>query len=437
MNVLLLDPPWRQRIFRDCFCTSIAKADYGWHPADLLAQSGLLREAGMTPVVLDAAAECLAVDEALRRARGAAAEAVFALSSPLSAPEDEAFLAALPRVPTVVTGEEAAIDPGGYLQAHPAIDAVLWDFTSPALAEWLGGERDPSRLPGLSFRADGRIVHGTKPGPGPFRLPWPVHDAFPRGRYRMPALGRDFATLVTDFGCPHRCALCNSGALGHRLRDPASIASDLDRIRALGFRRVFVKAMSFGTPRAHALEVCGMLSRAGMAWTAYVRPDVLDGELAVAMARSGCRRVRMGVESGDEALRRAYGKPIPDARILEAGRAARDAGLEIGVHLVVGLPGEGPSTLLATRALLRRLDPDDLSINLPAVRRGSRDQRAGRPVANDVPAWLPAARTLLYAGYLARPAFVARTFRAAIRDGEVPDLLRDGWTLLTGRRPGR
>lgn len=432
MNVLLLNPPWRQRIFRDCFCTSIAKADYAWHPADLLAQAARLQASGLEPRVLDAVAEGLGEDAALERARQARPDAVFALTSPVSEPEDDAFLARLGPLPIAVTGEAAAIDPEGYLRDHPAVDAVLWDFTSAALGDWLQGVRDPARLPGIAFRTGNGVARGAEPKPGPFELPVPPHEAFRRDRYRMPALGRGFATLITDFGCPFRCTMCNSGALGHRVRSVASIEADLDRIRALGFTRAFVKSMSFGRPREHAREVCGLLGRAGVAWTAYVRPDVLDRDLAGAMAGAGCRRVRLGIESGDAALRRAYGKAFPDQRIREAVRVARSTGLEIGVHLVLGLPGEGLASLRATRALLRDLDPDDVSINLPVVRRGSRDERDGQPAADVTPPWAPWARAFLYADALARPGFLARTVRTAARDGEGLDLLRDGVALLRG-----
>lgn len=436
MNVLLLDPPWRRRIFRDCFCTSIAKADYGWQPADLLAQSGQLAAAGMSPHVLDAVAEGLAPDRAASRAAESRPDAVFALTSPVSEAEDDAFLSRFGGLPLVVTGERAALDPRGYLGDHPAVDAVLTDFTSPALAAWLAGCRDPASLPGLTFRHRGAILDGPPPTHGPFDLPVPLHQAFPRDRYRMPALGRRFATLLTDFGCPHRCALCNSGALGHRVRRLDRIAEDVDHIRALGLDRVFVKSMSFGQPRDHARAVCDLLGRAGMTWTAYVRPDGLDRDLATTMARAGCRRVRMGIESGDSALRRAYGKVFTDQRIREAVRAARATGLEVGIHLVAGLPGEGLASLRATRVLLRALDPDDVSINLPVVRRGSADQRDGAPAAGMQPPWAPLARSALYLDAMARPGWIARTVRTAARDGELLDLLRDGLSLVRGLAKG-
>jgi radical SAM superfamily enzyme YgiQ (UPF0313 family) len=429
--VLLLNPPWRETILRDYFCTSVAKTDYCWHPIDLLAQTGHMAEAGLVPHVLDAVAERLHPEAAARRVQSLRPNALYCLTSPLTEMEDTEFLSRWPDVPRIVSGEGASTFPEDYLGRNTWADAVVQDFTSPALAAWLCGERDPVRLPGLVYRDGDRVQTGHW-ATGPFRLHEPRHELFPAARYRMPGMKDEpFATFMTDFGCTHRCTLCNSGRLGHRLRDMDDAARELARIREMGFGQVFLKDMAFGRPRHRAEAICDLFAASGLSWTAYVRPDDMDGDLARLMAQSGCRLVRMGVESGDAGLRQRYGKNIDDSDIMAAAHACKAAGLGFGVHIVLGIPGESMSTLRSTRRLLRAMEPDYVSLNLAHTRSGSADHVAGvtLPESGTGQAAMAVIRDLMYLDFYLRPAWVRNALDRAFRNGEVAPLLRSGMGL--------
>jgi radical SAM superfamily enzyme YgiQ (UPF0313 family) len=246
-------------------------------------------------------------------------------------------------------------------------------------------------------------------------MPVPAHRAFPADAYRMPMLGGTrFASVMTDVGCPYRCRFCNSGAAGHRLREMANVVEELDAVQQWGFRHVFVKDMSFGAVRGHALEVCAALQRCGLSWHAYARADCLDPALVQAMARSGCVLVQIGMESGDGEMRRAYGKTLDDAVLEAAVRTCKSAGLKVGGHFVLGIPGETPATLLRTYRLAARLRPDFVSFNIATLRQGSDFAGAGAPgLAPDPARWTLAARTLMYLAYYGDVAWLRQVLRGA------------------------
>jgi hypothetical protein len=430
-RVLLLNPPWRVPILRDYFCSSVAKADYLWHPIDLLAQSGWLAAAGFEVHALDAIAERLDATASARRIEAVAPDAVLALTAPLSESDDDLFLRVHAPRPLAVTGEQAVADPAAYLRAHPAVDAVVVDFATPALARFLRGERAAERLPGLVWRDGHTVLRGPTPT-GTIDLPVPLHAHFPQDRYRMPGLGGGpFATLLTAFGCPHRCRMCNSGSQGFRPRDLDGIGRELEQIRALGVQRVFVKDMSFGMPREHAEGACQLLEHAGVTWCAYVRPDEIDAAWARVLYRSGCRQVQLGVESGDARLRERYGKRFSNATLRDAVAGSRAAGLRVGCHLVLGIPGEDARTLWHTRRLLRSLAPDYVSLNLAETRLGSADSRAtsAASIETSFARLLQAARVALYLDYYLQPAYMVRTAARAWRDDELGEMLRLGRSL--------
>lgn len=436
-RVLLLNPPWPFPILRDAWCTSVSKAGYLWQPVDLLAQTGWLTRHGIAYRVIDAIAERLPPAACLRRAEDWDPDLVLVLTSPLSAPQDDALMAAMaPRRILVAAGEAASMDPAAWLAAHPRAHAVLSDYTAPSLARFALGHRQD--LDGLHVRGD-TPRPAARAGTGTFRLPVPDHAAFPPQRYRMPMLGgARFATLVTDIGCPHRCAFCNSSATGHRLRDLDDVAADVDAIRRLGVPHVFVKDMSFGSVRAHAEAVCDLLARAGLSWHAYARADDLDDALVRRMAASGCRLLQFGFESGDPALRRAYGKRMDDEVAAAAVAACRAAGVKVGGHFVLGMPGESASSLLRTLQVARRLRPDYVSFNIATLRQGSAFARTrADALAPSAGRGLLAARDLMYLAYYLDPAWIRRALRDAGARG-LPDLVASGLGLLRMLgRPGR
>ena len=88
------------------------------------------------------------------------------------------------------------------------------------------------------------------------------------------------------------------------------------------------------------------------------RVDTIDPELARAMRRAGCWMVSFGIESGDQELLDAAGKGAKVEEAEQAVRVAKQAGLKVAGHFVLGLPGETEATLEKTLALAGRLPLD-------------------------------------------------------------------------------
>jgi radical SAM superfamily enzyme YgiQ (UPF0313 family) len=288
-------------------------------------------------------------------------------------PEDLAFAARVKAArggALVGLGEELFGDPAAALAAHPALDAVVTDFTSDAAARWLSGERDGLR--GIVWRDGGGVAGDPAPARGAFAIPTPEHARFPLDAYRLPfAVPHPWATVLASFGCPFACAYCNSGTAGYRPRDPDNLAEELDLVQALGIRHVFVRDMTFAADRAHGEAVCAVLRGRGLSWNCYCRVDRVDPALLAAMAAAGCVMIHFGVESATADLRGALGRGTGVERAEDAFRWAREAGIGAGAHFILGLPGETEADVGKTVALAKRLRPDYASFNVYTPRAGS------------------------------------------------------------------
>jgi len=82
-------------------------------------------------------------------------------------------------------------------------------------------------------------------------------------------------------------------------------------------------------------------------------------EVTQMMYEAGCRRVVIGLESGNEALRNGIlQRNMSDAIMLQAGKLCKKYGIEFATFNMVGLPDEGAKEILDTVKLNARLNTD-------------------------------------------------------------------------------
>ena len=118
--------------------------------------------------------------------------------------------------------------------------------------------------------------------------------------------------------------------------------------------------------------------------TVETRPDWCDARVLPSLLDAGVTRVELGVECLDDGVLERVGRAHGTADVAEATREARDRGLKVGYHMMLGLPGMDPaSDLEGFRRLWsdERYRPDFLKIYPTLVLPGTGlydDWRAGR-----------------------------------------------------------
>ena len=215
-RVLLLNPPARRPVLRDYYCSSRTKGAYLWEPIDLVVQSGFLRRSCHLRAI-DAVAEGLGTRRALAAVRRFDPDVVLCMVGSAAWREDRAFLTALAgatRARIICSGDIARFRPDALAAAVPRLDAVVLDFHSPELAEWIA-VGCPQDVPG-PLRLGPAVMRPSEP----FLLPPPALHLFPWRRYRLPfGPHGPVLSVLTTYGCPHGCSFCNSGAPGYQRRD--------------------------------------------------------------------------------------------------------------------------------------------------------------------------------------------------------------------------
>jgi len=343
------------------------------HP-DLMVLGASLTFRGHEAAVFIPAAE-RNLEEAVRR--WAPAVVVF---SPATGFHDWAFEQArrlgpaAGRAPRVFTGSHATDHPE--IARVEGVDLVMVGDPETTLPELLLKIAKERALPGttgtVAADEDGQLVEGP-----PRRIvdnldELPLADMEIYRRYRFV---RKQSTLSF---CTGRGVMENTHAgfriglkeLMRRFR-PArrhSAAEAIQRLHLHSKRRAVHRRIAF---RDDSLLMDGEVSpwleelmdryrrELGLPFSCMARPDQLDGAVIELLAESGCDLVRLGIESGDEALRESVaGVPISDERVREAVAALRRAGIRVQTLAFLGLPGETRETATRTLDMCCELRPD-------------------------------------------------------------------------------
>jgi radical SAM superfamily enzyme YgiQ (UPF0313 family) len=369
----------------------VAKGRYLWQPYDLLALTGRLY--GQADVrIIDAIAHGLSRTQVLGQALDHDPEAIVLQSGAVSWQEDLAHArelrARLPRTRIAVTGDIYLTAPRQWLDTHPELDAVLLDFTDCDVLGWLQGDPAPR---GFLGRDGPRPGSTTRRRTKDFRIGVPRHEWFSPHAYDLPqARHHPFASLMTMVSCPYTCTFCPFERLPSRPRALDEVLADLDHIRNLGMKELWLKDQSFGVFRQHARALLEAMAERDFSWSCETRPDLVDSEFLEALGRAGCHTLLMGVEAADNGILSRARKGYDLATVRQAFERTRKHGMRTLAHLCLGLPGETHETLARVPALLDELDPDFLSVNLatPMVGTSFRDEA-------EAAGWIDPSRTML------------------------------------------
>jgi len=173
-------------------------------------------------------------------------------------------------------------------------------------------------------------------------LPYPAFDLYPRLNY---------VCLATSRGCPFQCTYCASRFLtqGFTRRDPLKVVDEMEywtmqcRIHNIAF---YDDALLIN-PAQYFIPIMKEVIKRGIHCNFHT-PNALhikeiDEEVADLLFRGGFKKVRLGLETTNEAVQIETGGKVDNQEFREAIKHLKRAGYsdgEIGVYIMAGLPGQ-------------------------------------------------------------------------------------------------
>ena len=169
--------------------------------------------------------------------------------------------------------------------------------------------------------------------------------------------------MRTARSCAFKCSFCNypnrAGAL--TLASLDVIEKELDSMRALGnVRNVVIIDDTFNVPYPRFKEICRMMIKNDYQfnWFSYFRCSNSDEEGIELMARSGCKGVFLGIESGSPTILQNMNKSATIEKYAKGIELLRQNGIMTFGSFITGFPGETEETVQETIDFIRQTKPD-------------------------------------------------------------------------------
>jgi anaerobic magnesium-protoporphyrin IX monomethyl ester cyclase len=261
---------------------------------------------------------------------------------------------------------------------NPALDAIVRGEGEPIL---LGLLERLVTAPGsdLWSRTPGLILRGRETGP---QAVLEDLDAIGTPAEHLEADFLDdtgqLAYLSTSRGCPATCNFCNTPdfwGTAIRFRSPGAVLNELRILRERhGLTYFSFRDDTFTANRARVLELMGLIRNSGLhpLWNCQSRVNLVDEDRLVAMKRAGCEFMQFGVEHGSERVLELLDKGTNLRHARKALSLVRKVGMNLGIYLITGVPGEEWADVEESLALIRETKPHDVQVSPLALYPGTR-----------------------------------------------------------------
>ena len=288
------------------------------------------------------------------------------------------------RVPIVVSGSDATDHPELYLRRGAA--AVIpgeGELTLADLADRLLAAQSIERVAGIAYLDEGCTVRRTAARPfikSLDELPFPAWDLVDTDRYRNIWHGRHghySMNLATTRGCPYHCNWCAKPIYGQRYatRTPQAVVDEIARLKQHHAPdHLWIVDDVFGLKPGWVEEFAALINERGVKtpFRCLMRADQVTPGVAKALATAGCRMLWMGAESGSQEVLDAMDKGLRVDDIRNANRLLKAEGIDVGVFLQFGYPGEKWNDIEATLQLAREIEPADIGVSVSYPLPGTR-----------------------------------------------------------------
>lgn len=267
-------------------------------------------------------------------------------------------------LPIMVGGYEAKIYADEIME-HDCFDFLCYGeaatFIPPFVAAFENGRHFDS-VPDLVYRKNGRLER-TLPGK---HMPFSMHAApdrsiFPNHIYYSQVSQRhNFTIGMSEVGCPYPCSFCSMRNTGFDARTPVQVADEMEHDNKFnGIREVDWFDPIMLHDRRRAIEIARELKRRKLdvIWSTRARVDSVsfhrqdgepDEELIREIAESGCRRLFLGLESGDDDVL----KQMRKRQVTNNQKKVLDCLVEHGIRplgfFMIGAPGDTHKTVKKT-----------------------------------------------------------------------------------------
>jgi len=195
-------------------------------------------------------------------------------------------------------------------------------------------------------------------------LPFPDRTSLIDPEHYSP---EDMGLLLTSRGCPFHCSYCSNFTRKTRFRSVENVITEIRQVKnTYGTIQFMFKDDSFTLNRRRVEDFCRTIShnRLGLLWECTTRLDLIDNKLVKFMKSTGCNRVGVGVESGDEEILKILNKRLTKEQIRAGIGILNTNNLFWTGYFMMGLPMEREYQIFNTLEFMKELQPPYAAVGI-------------------------------------------------------------------------
>lgn len=267
------------------------------------------------------------------------------------------------------------------LAAMPEITAVAVgeaETTTPDLLNAIRDGRALDTVKGIVFRDGEKIVKteargfiqdlDTVPFPAFHLYDLKSYLKFQPGNFnvvsqfiRDTVFGARWAPVLTTRSCDFHCQFCAVQiTCGNKARSRSgkNVADEFELLhKKYGYNDIFLQDAAFPVGSELSRQLCQHLidRKLKINWATNARADMVTEESLRMMKAAGCSYLLYGLESASPAILKAINKDETLDQIINAVVLSYKAGIDVGVHILVGYPGETDETIAETIRVIKTI----------------------------------------------------------------------------------
>lgn len=281
-------------------------------------------------------------------------------------------------IPVIFGGFHPTLAPESVI-ANPYIDMLCrgeGEYATMELANALAEKKDFSNISNLWVKKGGTIIKNPMRGlmEDLDSLPYPDREFINQEEILKNNGCR--LDLAIGRGCPYNCPYCCNSALREtnkdggkfiRQRTVDNVLGELDAIlNKYIVREIHFQDDMFLFNKIWVREFADKYAlKYRIPFHISARMEHIDKEVSELLKKSGCVSITIGIESGNEWLRReVLKKNISNADILTKRQLLKETGIKVCSLNMVGIPGETKEMAQETLDFNKKLDPDWLACSI-------------------------------------------------------------------------
>jgi len=245
-------------------------------------------------------------------------------------------------------------------------DVAFLEFTNR-----LEKNQDVTNIKGIWAKSNGNIIKNPL---GPViedldSLPFADREVFPTDKILR--IARGWVNILSGRGCPFVCSYCVNHCYADlyknskekytvRHRSVENVLEEISRIaKNKNAKMINFNDDTFTLDKEWVLKFCEEYpKRFKLPFACNVRVTNFDEDIAIALKKAGCEEVKIGVESGNERIRREIlNRYTPDYMIFKAFSVAKKVGLRCWSYNMIGIPTENRENVLETVRMNGKIRP--------------------------------------------------------------------------------